>query len=125
MNGPAPSASPRELLAAMAVGVFMVVQTAIPLAHLPLRYDSPFAWKMFAYYRAAPVAFRLVFEDGRTQLWSTMSDRRRVAQTLRFEVDRTRVMPSALCARVPGVTAVEWQTPGEPSWNRMPCPSRR
>jgi hypothetical protein len=121
MGAPRP-ASRRELVTAAAVLIYMIIQVSIPVTHLRFRYDSPFAWKMYAYYRPAPLQLRLVLTDGRTQAWTGVPNRPRAAVVLRPEVDRARFVPPALCRQVPGIRAVESRTPVDATWRRFECP---
>ena len=111
----------REWAVISGILLYMTVQVAVPLTQLRFRHHTPFGWKMFAYYGPDRVNFRVVHAGGRTESLESVRKESRVARTLRPEVDLTRVVPPALCAQVPAITAVEFRRPSDSRWQRYSC----
>ena len=116
-----PHPSRRELGLIAAVLAYMAIQITVPLTHMPFRYETAFAWKMYSYQRSAPFELRLIMANGRAVGWRDVPNRGELAKILRPEVNRSRFLPPYVCRRFSDVRAVESRTGEGQAWRRLEC----
>lgn len=86
--------------------LFLVIQTAVPLAQLWAPRPARFGWQMFSARQERP-RFSLVLRDGT----SRPVDLRLYVAHSRGEVDLEQALPSHLCRVVPDLAAVQIAAP--------------
>ena len=81
-----PQPSRRELGLIAVVLAYMAIQITVPVTHMPFRYETAFAWKMYSYQRSAPFELRLIMADGRAVGWRDVPNRAELVKIARCGV---------------------------------------
>jgi hypothetical protein len=91
-------------LAAVCLGLFLVIQLSIPTVRLLIEHDRAerFAWQMFTF--ATAFEFTVITADGEQEV-----DLEDVLARPRADMPIEELVPPHLCATVDGAIRVVWQ----------------
>jgi hypothetical protein len=99
--------TPQSVAAATFFLLFLLIQTAVPLARLWAPRPARFGWQMFSAIQPHS-RFALVMRDGTIR----PVDLTRYVALSRGEVELDKALPRHLCRVVPALAAVQLSPPG-------------